>query len=61
MSRLLIVLLVTGCTQTAHTTNPLTVSCEITCKPGVECYGKFEGQGDTTIDQSVLLDEVDYE
>ena len=59
MTRLLMVLLVAGCTQTATTVEPLSVMCEVRCKPGEECVGKFVGTGEVAIDKSVLLDGIE--
>lgn len=47
-------LLLVGCTQTAVTRTPLSVSCEVTCEPGGPCIGSMDAVDAIQTDTSVL-------
>ena len=51
--------LMSGCTQTATTLDPLEIGCKASCTPGGECTAELIGVGETGVDESVLLEAIE--
>ena len=53
------VLLITGCTQTANVMNPAEAACYARCTPGGGCEVTFNLEEEVKTDKSVLIGTVD--
>ena len=51
---LLILWLLTACTQTATTLSPVGYECRAECEPNGKCWAEFNAQDKTGIDESTL-------
>ena len=59
VGRLLPLIFLVGCTQTATILEPLTYGCRVSCAPGEVCKAEFYAVDEVGTDKSVLLDGIE--